>query len=208
MFDTLSLLPLLLAQLLPAVPATGASQSPAQFDPTFEQPTVVRERGASPVFYRIDPRLVYGFVRSQTGVHVRVAPTAGAAFTFGALGGALVRAGRNARVSLVAETGYRYVGFGSHFVVFGAGLLIDARPRLDDVTERDSDVRARGRVALILHGLAGASESRGARGVRTSLAFAMGWLTVGAGHQWVDAEGLHTHELHLELGTMVTIGER
>lgn len=206
MFDAASYLACVLAQVLqPTAPWHPTPPEP-QFEPTFERPRVVREQGPSPTFYRLEPRLVYGLVRTQLGVHVRVAPTSVAAFTFDQLGGVIARAGRGSRAALLAEGGYHYVGFGSHFAVAGAGLLIDAGPEQSDASQRST--RDRLRFGVIVDGLAGINESQSALGLRASLVLVMYSVSVAVGHQWARTPTVDTHEAFLTVGSTITIGER
>lgn len=206
MFDVLSALPLAIAQVLsPTAPWQQPPIEP-QFEPSFDRPTVVRERGPSPLHYRLDPRIAFGLVRTQLGVHTRVAPTSVAAFTFDLLGGVLVRAGRDSRVGWITQGGYHYVGYGSHFAVLGTGLLVDAGPQHTESSERST--RDRLRFGFVVDGLAGSSESQSGLGLRTSLIAVMYGVSVAVGHQWVRTATVETHEAVLTVGSTITIGER
>lgn len=187
------------ARFAGAVLASAPSAAPlSQLEPRFDRVAEVRELGASPEYYRTDPRLFSLALRTQLGAHVRVAPNAGVAFSIDALAGLSMRLGRVSPLALLGCVGYHYVGFGSHFFAVQTGLLLD----LVDEPRARSAVK----VGVTIDGLAGTQESLDAVGVRSSLVLSMYGLTVSAGHQWTRSNAGEVHEAHLMLGTLVSIG--
>lgn len=188
----------LFTSVLSTIAPLPPSSQPSQIEPRFARPASIVEQGPSPEYYRTDPNLFALVLRTQLGAHVRVAPSAGVAFSIDALAGLSMRVGRVSPLRALACVGYHYVGFGSHFFVLQTGALLDI------VEEPQS--RKIVSVGLTVDGLAGAQESIGALGVRTSLLLSVYGLTVSAGHQWTRSPSGDVHEAHFMLGTLISLG--
>ncbi|MFO0560688.1 MAG: hypothetical protein U0269_21915 [Polyangiales bacterium] len=190
-------LPLLFAQLL-------LNPAPPQVEPAFARPAVIREEGPSPEFYRRDPRVVYGVAHTQVGAQLRIAPTAGIAFTVDALGGALLRMGRTSEWGAIVEGGYSYVGFSEHFVLAGLGLAHHCVPDYDGEPTRERALS----IALTVHGLGGFSETRSALGFRGQISIGAPYALFTFGYQLVQTDAVTTHELRFTLATLAVFGGR
>lgn len=189
----------LLALIATASPA-GAQSVLRLSEPEVPPPREIHEQGSSPTYYRLHPDTVLPMFRNGIGASVRL-PANGeegrGAFTLDVLGGAELGFGRGARVGLVAETGYSYVGFGEHWLLLGVGPMV--RRFGPELIESRSGDEPRGDMAVYLlpHAMVGSLNGAFAQGIRTSLVFRFWLYGLEVGHQLAHTSERDVHELHL-----------
>ncbi len=175
--------------------------------PPLPAPRVVAERGASPTYYRLSPRVMLPVFRGGFGAQFRSAPddaAASVAFTFDVMGGVVARFDRASRHGLIAEVGYTFSGFSQHLASLGLGAMTG----LGALADRDGRARAAGfRVALVTRFLAGVSYDRTAVGVRTGVIVGGPFYAVEIAHQVLFVDGDDHNELRLTFTTLQPFGE-
>jgi hypothetical protein len=184
-------------------PLALAPSPPPQREPLFTEAAVLRERGPSPEYYRLSPRVTYGLMRSQIGAQLCFeAGCGGVAFTLDVLTGAVVRFGRTSRWGAIVQGGYSYVGFGQHLAVAGLGLF-GGLARSEDPRAAITSTAA----TITIDALAGSVHGQPALGARVSASFGPRWFSVALGYQLVRTETSVSHQVRLTIGPIDALGD-
>ncbi|MFO0645233.1 MAG: hypothetical protein U0326_03270 [Polyangiales bacterium] len=199
--------------LRPCFVAALLAWSPAAFaqeqlpPPPLPAPRVVTERGPSPNYYRLSPRVVLPLVRAGFGAQFRSAPdeaSGSVAFTLDVMGGVVLRADRASPYGVLAEAGYSFAGFSQHLAALGLGAVVG----LGAMSDREGRARPAGfRVAVAEHVLAGASYGVTAVGLRSGVIVASASYAVELSHQVLFVDGEDHNEFRLTLTSLLPFGE-
>lgn len=178
----------------------------AQTAPTFAPPRVVEERGPSPTYFRLSPRVWLPLLRLATGIHVRPtdATRASVAFSAELNLGVVRRFDRASPHGAFVEAGFSHTSFSQDLGALGLGWIYGLTAR----TRPDEDAPdPRWRVAVIERAVAGASYGRFAVGVRSGVAVGYWLYALEASHQVLWVDGRDEHELQLTLTSLIAVGE-
>ena len=190
---------LLVPLTLLLLPSRAAAQELHLPEPTLTPRRVIEEQGPSPLHYRRSPRYVFPMIRTGIGAQGRL-PTGDlegkVAFTFDVDVGVAVRFGRGARVGMMVEGGYSYVGFSEHLANAGLGLIVWGLGSPIAAQYGQADPPGPVKIALVPHALVGSAYGGTAYGARTSL-IAIYWVAgFELAHQILVIGERQVHEIH------------
>lgn len=195
--------PLVLAAATWLIP----SSAPAQTRPAFAPPRIVSERGPSPTYYRLSPRVYHALLRLGLGMHARptdTTRTSAVAFTAEVNAGIVRRVDRASPHGVFVEAGYSHTAFSQHLGLLGVGWIYGLGAR---TTPGDDPLPMGLRLAVIARAAVGSSYDRAASGMRHGVAVGYGSYAVEMAHQVLWVEGRGEHEFHLTLTSLLAFDE-